>query len=248
MPTTPHWKIDHIEQSQSQKEVTANLAFDRLEGGVAQQLSKAAAGGSPTPDITLTDAEALYSVYLKITGAMVTAIDLIVPDNNHRYIIENATTGGFAITCKTSAGSGITVNAGDVQEVYCDATNVVQVTAPAAATGAPYDVSVQVIPGAPADGGTILRHPFSRTVLFPASLTNSQAVAGTAATAESIFSVKKGGVEFGTITFAISGTVGTFVAASPTTFVATDVLTITAPSPQDATLADIGITLAGNIA
>ena len=54
--------------------------------------------------------------------------------------------------------------------------------------------------------------------------------------------LKKNGVEFATITFAIAGTVATFTAASATTLNPGDYITLVAPGSADATLADIGFT------
>jgi hypothetical protein len=83
------------------------------------------------------------------------------------------------------------------------------------------------------------------TVEFASGLTLSRAVAGEAATASSVFSLQKNGAEFATITFAASGTVGTFVCASDTSFASGDVFSIVTPSPRDATLGDISLTVTG---
>ena len=64
-----------------------------------------------------------------------------------------------------------------------------------------------------------------------------------AATGSSVFNLAKNGTNFGTVTFAASGTTGTFAAASATSFAAGDVLTVTGPATADATLADIALTL-----
>lgn len=109
-----------------------------------------------------------------------------------------------------------------------------------------YDVGVFVQDVAAA-GETVLRFVAPRAFTLPASLTGSRASAATAATGEAVFSLKKAGVEFGTATFAASGTTATFAAASETSFAAGDVLTIVAPASADATLADISIVLNGTV-
>jgi hypothetical protein len=106
----------------------------------------------------------------------------------------------------------------------------------------PYDVGMTYA-GVPTDGLVVLRLPMSRTVDFDWGGGVSQAVAGVAATAESIFTLEKDGVEKGTCTFAISGTVGTF--SGETQFVTGEVLTLTCPGTADDTLADLGFVLAG---
>lgn len=106
----------------------------------------------------------------------------------------------------------------------------------------PYDVGMTYI-GAPTASLVVLRLPLPRTVDFDWGGGQSQAVAGTAATAQTIFSIKKDGTEKGTLTFAAAGTVGTY--SGETQFVTGEVLTVVAPASPDATLADLGFTLSG---
>lgn len=56
--------------------------------------------------------------------------NLIVPTVKKFYAVRNATTGGFSVVVKTSAGSGVTLANGLTQLMYCDGTNVVAATAP----------------------------------------------------------------------------------------------------------------------
>jgi hypothetical protein len=51
--------------------------------------------------------------------------NMVVPTANKVYLVKNSTTGGFAVTVKTAAGSGVTVPATTARWVYCDGTNVV---------------------------------------------------------------------------------------------------------------------------
>jgi len=99
--------------------------------------------------------------------------------------------------------------------------------------------------GAPTASLVLMRYPFPRAASFPAGLTNSKGVAATAATAQTDFNLLKNGVSFGSMRFAAAGTVATFIAASATSFAVGDVLTVTAPGTPDASLANIGFTLAG---
>ena len=108
----------------------------------------------------------------------------------------------------------------------------------------PYDIG-GTFNGSPTSNLVILRYPIPREVTFPASLTLSLMIANTAATAETVFSLQKNDVEFGTATFAASGTSATFAAASDTTFSVGDILTIVSPSTPDATLADLGWAIVG---
>jgi hypothetical protein len=63
-------------------------------------------------------------VVLTLTGTLTAARNLIVPSINKQYIIYNNTTGGYAVTVKTSAGTGISVPNGQKRMVYGDSTNI----------------------------------------------------------------------------------------------------------------------------
>jgi len=97
--------------------------------------------------------------------------------------------------------------------------------------------------GTPTASATIMRYPFPHAATFPASLTLSQGVAGTAPSAQTDFDLRKNGVSFGTMRFAASATTATFIAASETSFVAGDVLTVVAPATLNG-IADLGWGLA----
>lgn len=99
--------------------------------------------------------------------------------------------------------------------------------------------------GVPANSAKVIAIPLPVPCSFPIGLTGSQGKLGTAATASTVFSIRKNNVEFGTCTFAIAGTVGTFASSAGASFVAGDVLSIIAPASADATAADVGFALMG---
>jgi len=80
---------------------------------------------------------------------------------------------------------------------------------------------------------------------FPAGLASSRFIAGTAATAETICTIKVDGTQVGSITIAATGTTGTWAAASDIEMAVGEVLTIEAPATADATLADWALTMVG---
>lgn len=67
------------------------------------------------------------SLYIKLTGALTAARVVRTIAVNHFYIVENATTGGFAVSFISQAvGSvGVSIPAGTTAMLYCDGTNVV---------------------------------------------------------------------------------------------------------------------------
>lgn len=84
---------------------------------------------------------------INVTGALTAARNVVVPTANKLYLAKNSTTGGYAVTFKTSAGTGVSVAAGTAQWVYCDGTNVVQ--------GLTGTLATQAASGVAITGGTI---------------------------------------------------------------------------------------------
>jgi hypothetical protein len=66
--------------------------------------------------------------------ALTVARNVIVPSTSKLYYIKNSTTGGFAITVKTSAGTGISVLNGAVKTLMCNGTDVIEAAASSVGT------------------------------------------------------------------------------------------------------------------
>lgn len=90
-------------------------------------------------DYTLTSvngtADEARKMFLNITGTLTANRNVVCPAVSKLYFITNSTTGGFSVTLKTSAGTGILVPNGRSVVLYCNATDVVNaVSAPAGGT------------------------------------------------------------------------------------------------------------------
>jgi hypothetical protein len=241
MTTTSNLGIEHIVASQYQKEVTANAAFDALDGALAGKLDVALSG----TDVTLTAAQALVVMVLRATGTLSAACAIVVPTNKKLYAVMHDASGGFNVTVKTASGTGAALAPGERAVVYCDGTNVVEILRATPATAAaPFDVGV-TYNGMPSASAVLLRLPMVRAVTFPAGMAGSRGVAGTTATVTATFDLRKNGSIFGSMTFAVGAANATFTAASATVFAVGDVLTVTAPANPDATLGDLGLNLTG---
>lgn len=131
MTTTTNLNITHISASQAQKEVTANEAFDILDGAVGGLFTKNMASDADyTLATTGTPPFEWQRAAVKITDTgpvLTTGRNIIVPAEAKAYIFINAT--AQTLTLKTSAGSGIAVATTKTALLYCDGTNVVRVTA-----------------------------------------------------------------------------------------------------------------------
>lgn len=167
------------------------------------------------------------------------------------YNVDDATFyywSGTAWTALASGGSSTFVGLSDVPSAYTSAGGkAVEVNSGASAlvfSAKPFDVAVTA-PGVGSNNQVLARIKLARAVTFPASATLSQAAASANATADTTFTLKKNGTAFATCKFSASGASGAFTQASDATFAAGDLLEIDGPATADATLADVGITLAG---
>jgi len=106
---------------------------DDVNNSVTSYLDIAIAGGLAvtitTTDVTLTltqgtssatnigSTTAQYAI-LNVSGAMTAARNLILPSSSRQYVINNNTTGGYALTVKGSATSGVTMVNGEKAHVF----------------------------------------------------------------------------------------------------------------------------------
>jgi hypothetical protein len=77
-----------------------------------------------TGTYTLAGSELNRIVY-KFTGVLTGNRIVVVPATVQQYWVDNATTGAYTLTVKTSAGTGAVVNQGSRGIYYCDGTDVV---------------------------------------------------------------------------------------------------------------------------
>ncbi|AQV94745.1 hypothetical protein BJN34_12730 [Cupriavidus necator] len=237
------------------------------------RLSKSVAGSAEVT-LTAIEANNLVLNFTGALGANINVI-VPLGTNPRAWLVTNNTSGAYTLTVKGASGTGVAVTQGGVSHLYQDGTNVKAAAnlgattftglsdAPASYSGKagkevrvkadetglefydpPYDVG-GTYNGAPAASAVLVRLPFPRQVVFPAGLTNSRGTAGTGATAQTNFDIQKNGSSVGTMRFAAGSATATFIMGSQTTFAAGDILKVVAPATPDATLADIGFSLAG---
>ena len=116
--------IPLLVDSQSSKYVTVNDAINLLD----EAMNSLLAVTMTDADYTFTGGASLEAAAFVMSGTLTAGRNVIVPNNEKFYVFENSTTGGFAITVKTAAGTGIAVAAGSgLNLLYCNGTNVVAV-------------------------------------------------------------------------------------------------------------------------
>lgn len=145
--------------------------------------------------------------------------------------------GATAFTALSDVPGSYSGAGGKAVEVNAGATALVF-------SAKPFDISA-FVPGLGSNNQVLLRVKLARAVTFPASATLSQASASANATGSTTFTLKKNGSSFATVNYAASSASGTWTQAADAVFAAGDLLEIDGPATADATLADIGITLAG---
>lgn len=184
---------------------------------------------------------------ISCSGAATGAEEVTLATDTHA-IVYNDGTQVWRLTNDSSALVEAFTDLSDVPDNYTSAGGkLLAVNGGATAVefvAAPYDIGA-FCAGKPTASEVLLRFVATRAFNLPASLTDSQVKAGTAATATTDFDLQKNGSSIGTVSFAASGTTATFTFASAVSFAAGDILAIIAPASADATLADISFTLAG---
>ena len=235
MSTSPNLAIPHVVSNQNNKEVTINEAVDALDRALNDGTAiDCSAGITVVPSATFT-----ANAWFRITGAPAAPFNLVVPATRRLFVVANET--GQTATVTAGAGAAVEIAAGERTFLYGAGAAVLQAAESAGAR--PIDIGF-FVGGLPAAGQKVT-FIATRAFALPADLAGSQGHAGTAATDQADFDLRKNGGSIGTLRFAASATLATFVFASPVSFAPGDRLQIAAPASPDATLADIAITLAG---
>lgn len=78
---------------------------------------------STTGGTTVATQAQLRPRFIDVTGTLVSDATLQVLNKKNNWIINNGTSGDFALLVKTSGGSAISIPAGCSVEVYCDGSN-----------------------------------------------------------------------------------------------------------------------------
>ena len=110
----------------------------------------------------------------------------------------------------------------------------------------PYDIAGAIL-GQPAASATVFRFICVRAFTLPANLVGSLSTTGVNSTGSVIMSLRKNGVQFGTLTFAAGQANGVFASSGAASFAVGDVITVVAPSSQDTTFADCQFTMVASL-
>lgn len=239
--------LDQVTGNQNQKEVTINDQAGQLDAALTEVL---AVPVDNTEAVTLTSTQFQRNMFFALEDAGSppgSAITITVPAvQRGLFIVYNGCAFDATVEITGQAETSPVVEAGGLALLSCDGTNVQQPAGGGGGGGGSGVLKLGFqVPGKPDDGSMVARYIFLDSAAFDVNMAGSRAISSVAADLDSDFDLQKNGVSFGTMTFASGDDFATFVAASGPTFVAGDVLTIVAPSPQDADLEDVTIGLKG---
>ncbi|MGE4043598.1 MAG: hypothetical protein AB7F35_02000 [Acetobacteraceae bacterium] len=247
MATTPILGISELASNQNQKEITINNMIVALEAAGNAVLAVSFTANAKT--LSASD----YTRYVCFTASNQTATaTLIVPLTQRLFLVHNAN-ATYDIVVGAVTGSTVTVPPASLRLIYCDGTDCITVTAavasvsfadlPAAVQNAPIAIPFVSTPAA----GREVHIPLGQAYTLPADFAGTIGYAKTVPTADAVFTValvRTGSpTTVGTVTFAAGSSTLTLSTQAAVSMLATDTLRITAPSPADATLADLAITL-----
>jgi hypothetical protein len=107
---------------------TGSRGLEQAIAGMATLVTGDFTANSYTlPYTDTSDNQDFRALVLNVTATLSAAGQVIVPSIEKPYVVMNNSSGGYAVTVKNSAGTGITVPAGKSMWVYNNGTNVVDV-------------------------------------------------------------------------------------------------------------------------
>lgn len=246
MAKSPILGIDQVAENQHSKHITINDAFNALEAASNAPI----AVDMTAANVTMTEAVFTSGFVFNATGHSVSRT-LTFPATvnavaSKRTII--ITNGGTAdLLIKSGAGATTTLAAGTKAMITIVST-VITVLFQSGGSGTTGDEAIIgiFVPDQPDVSAEIVRHPMVRAIQFPANFSGSRGSVRVNPTGTSTLGVFKDGASVGSIQISTGGAF-TFTSSGglAVDFAVGQVLTIVAPNPQDATLADIGFTLKG---
>jgi len=171
------------------------------------------------------------------------------PSGTWNVRVQNAGSGALTVSPNgltlDGGSSSVTLTQNQGLYISTDGSNYYTERGISAPSSYPYDVVFSYV-GQPSAGATVFLLIFDRTVTFSGNFAGSYGKCGTNPAATAAFSVLKNGTSAGSISISTGG-IFTFSTTGGTalSFSAGDVMKITAPNPQDASLADVSVIFAG---
>ncbi len=101
-----------------------NNNLEMIEDAITGMSTLNTTGGDYTLSQNNAAADESRNAILKVTGALVSTANIIVPNATKLYFVWNATSGNYNVVVKTAAGTGVVIPQGYSGIALCDGTNV----------------------------------------------------------------------------------------------------------------------------
>jgi hypothetical protein len=243
---TPELATPEVDQTQNNKYLTMNNLVVMTQAAFNKTLLSATTGAW-----NLTEAQFTQYMTFKASGRAA-AFDITLPDavdvtNPERhFLVWNAdTTYTATVKALTTPGTTVVLTPGQVALCYRNGVNVVAILGPLGVGGSgPYDLGF-FVPGLPTDAGIVLEVKAARAFSLADNFAGSTCKVATNPTSTAVFDVLKNGSSIGSISIATSGVATFNTTGGGASFAINDILSVTAPTPQDATLSDVGVLFLG---
>jgi len=237
MSATPNLAIPYITAGQNQKEVTHSSGMALLDAAITETLAVSVSAGNATP----TAAQVRAAARIAITGASTAGRSVTLPAIKRPLFVSLDAASTKAVSVVRGSAS-ITILPGVSLYLYTDGTanGLVQI-----GEYGPYRAPIW-IRGVPSNSEILMRWQVKgqALVLLPDML-GCSFVADTAATASTVWSIRRNGSAVGTLTWAAAGTVPALATTgnAAQTFAIDDFIDLIAATSADATLGDVSGTL-----
>lgn len=247
MGVTQHLNITEIEQNQNNRYITHNNAIEALAAASNARLVKTTSGSDPV-ELTIDECTR-YVCYVAEAGAtgnfdFVFLGEFGSNDAERLFVFRNET--DYTATVKSDgAGTTVPVPAGSGCLIHQTHDDMLKIAESSGATTAPYDVGL-FLPGQPDDAVECFVFTAVRDVVFPDDFDGSVGFCGSNPAATAAFDVLKNGSSVGSISISTSGVFTFSTTGGDVSLTVGDRLSLTTPSPQDASLANVSIVFKGS--
>jgi hypothetical protein len=246
MSNSPILAIPEIASGQSNKHTTHNNAISLLEASVNDVHIDAAAGAG----VVLTEVQATVHFVYRFSGGSANfpvEFPSVINGNNAKRVfavVNDDTTYDLTIQ-SDNPGDTIVLEPGQSVIVFQTFEDMLALTVPGVvATTAPYDIGA-FIPGAPADGGIVMKFTAVRALDFADDFAGSYGHCENVPTSTAVFSIELNGTPIGSVSISTGGVFTFATTGGAVAMSAGDRLSLIAPSPQDASLTDVNFNFIG---
>jgi hypothetical protein len=235
--------IPQMVEGQASPEVTVNDATAALGDALANKFDCNLTAGN----VAVTAAQYRAAILFRAINVATSGRTVTLPAVERELVLVECDSANTNTVALIVGSTTVVMTPGRLYVVRTDGTTNGLVARDVGGISEPRDASV-FIPGLMTNNQLLYRTKATRAFTWPANLVGSNITSNVAATASTVILIKNNGTTIATITFAISGTVATFVTTGGTakSIAVGDVVTIVGPATADTTLADVTLDLFGS--